>query len=245
VLLYAPVPTWTLHDHSTAGGVKLKLAERDVLFGRTEFNALKVARALHREGYRVLLLHRTNHLDNLLGRMSRHKTGVLHCHGDDAARERCAKKINTSMVVSCKMAVPMIDKLRLRKRASELLFERNFAPRAGDASNKTGHVLRVEYEHLVDHPRDWLDMLRLLRLPVQSACLLRDEHQKRVVQTQQEIIRNWKAFSSCFRDAGLVYAKLLQPDRRPASGRLPRRDPELCPEGQFRSLKQGRNLTVV
>ena len=49
-----------------AGGVKLKLVERDILFG-SGGNAMAVATALARVGYRVIVLQRANHLDSLIG----------------------------------------------------------------------------------------------------------------------------------------------------------------------------------
>ena len=97
----------TAHCTRFAGGVKLKLVERDLLFGN-DGNALAVAAALGRQGYNVLLLHRTNHLDSLLGRMSRKRTGVLHCKKEKA--EMCKKSLNTSFVLSCARARDAIDR---------------------------------------------------------------------------------------------------------------------------------------
>ena len=233
----------TVHCTRFAGGVKLKLVERDVLFGN-DGNALAVAAALGRQGYNVLLLHRTNHLDSLLGRMSRKRTGVLHCKKEKA--EMCKKSLNTSFVLSCARARDAIDRYRLRRRASELLFRNWPSP-----LNGTGTVLRLEYERLVGSPRTWLSALRLIRLlddndassegdssssstrrgsHYYSGCVLRDEYQKRVTQTQRELISNYAALSSCLRRAGHAYSKLLV-ERRPASGALPRDDPRLCASG--------------
>ena len=57
-----------------------------------------------------------------------------------------------------------------------------------------------------------------------------DHFQKRVTQTQRELISNYPALSSCLRRAGHAYSKLLV-ERRPASGALPRDDPRLCASG--------------
>ena len=234
---------------STAGGVKLKLAERDITFGTDGVgNAAAVADALHTLGFQVILLQRSNHLDNVLGRLSRRKTGVLHClaNGSDvgvagrkarAARSCTPEKLNTSLTISCAAAKRTIDRLRLRKRASELLFTRDRWPRGDAANDGSGRVLRLEYEALVERPQQWLSALRLLRLPAQSACLLQHEHRKRVVQTQRELITNWHAFAPCMRRAGHVYAQLLQPDKRPASGVLPIDNPTLCPPARAGKLR--------
>ena len=97
------------------------------MFGN-DGNALAVAAALGRQGYNVLLLHRTNHLDSLLGRMSHKRTGVLHCKKERKA-EMCKKSLNTSFVLSCARARDAIDRYRLRRRAGELLF-RNWPGRS-------------------------------------------------------------------------------------------------------------------
>lgn len=167
------------HCSSTAGGLKLKLGERDILLG-SESNALQVARELRRLGYRIILLQRTNHLDNLLGRQSRHRTGVLHCRSRGNVTRTC--QVNSSIVLNCKKAMHSIDRLRLRQRASEVIFSDSSAagplrrgrldrPRAVAAINDgTGHLLRLEYEDLVGSSHMWLAALRLLGLPVESAC---------------------------------------------------------------------------
>lgn len=220
---------------STAGGVKLKLVERDIKFGHDgSSNAMEVAAALRKLGFHVILLERANHLDNVLGRLSRKRTGVLHCKSEHGKCD--PSKLNISLRLNCKEAIKTIDRLRLRQRASELLFTdgrlgaggtlRN--PTAAEPNGGAGRVLRLQYESLVERPELWRSALRLLRLPTSDACLLEDGHQKRVVQTQREVILNWHAFAPCMRQAGSVYARLLRPNRRPASGLMPRHVPSLC-----------------
>ena len=265
-----------------AGGVKLKLGERDVIFGAGG-NAQQVADELRKHGYHVLLLQRNNHLDNVLSRQSRKRTGVLHCsklqqRGSERERACDPSALNTSLRIGCAQAKAAVDKLRLRKRASKLLFSTDeiavdeepsswSRSRAGVVSDSDRHreassrgegsaggvgggggsspegrhssgrgrVLIVDYEKLVASPRLWLATLRLLRLPVSTRCLLRDEHQKRVVQTQREMVRNYDALSTCFRRAGAPYERLLTSDRRPSSGVIPRDSAELCPAQQDRT----------
>ena len=60
---------------------------------------------------------------------------------------------------------------------------------------------------------------------------LRDEHQKRVQQTQQELIRNYDDLGRCLRGAGHAYSQLLT-TRRPVSGMLPHDSAALCPAQQ-------------
>ena len=212
----------------TAGGVKLKLVERDVTFGQHGGNALQVAAALGNAGYHVLILHRMNHLDKLLGRLSRRRTGVLHCrNGTSLAKPRRAarssacegSRLNLSVNLRCERAKSTIDGYRLRKRACDGLFR----------SWTSERLLKVEYEQLVDTPSIWLSALRLLGIPAAGACALTDEFQKRVRQTQRELVRNYDALRACFQRAGSVYTTLLQPDRRPSSGVLPKASAELCP----------------
>ena len=69
--------------------------------------------------------------------------------------------------------------------------------------------------------------MRHLDLEPSDACLLRDDsYQKRVVQTQREIVTNFDMLAACFEHAGPAYARLLRPDVRPASGQLPWQDAE-------------------
>ena len=221
---------------STAGGVKLKLVERDITFG-SDGNANFVAAALRRQGYHVLMLSRSNHLDTMIGGMSRRRTGVLHCrHGaKDAGCDPA--KLNVSLSLKCSKARDVIDQLRLRKRASSQVF-RGW----NDTVGGVGSLLRVEYEALVANPRMWLSAMRLLRLPDHSACLLRDAHQKRVVQTQRELISNYAPFAACLRRQGTAYAKLLVPDRRPTSGKLPR-ETTFCREAQGQAARPAARAT--
>ena len=99
-----------------AGGLKLKLVERDVTFGR-KGNVLDVVSALDALGYKVIVLQRSNHLDNLLGRMSRRRTGVLHCKQRDGSghstQGRCdPAKLNMSVSLSCSRAAHWPPRLR-------------------------------------------------------------------------------------------------------------------------------------
>jgi hypothetical protein len=220
----------------TAGGVKLKFMERDVTVGKSG-NAAAVALALQRHGFQVILLRRTNHLDSVIGRLSRRQTGTLHCRrapgasGASSTRTGCDPSLlNRSIPLLCGRTRDAIDRLRLRQRASDALFEARSSQQASDGS---GRVLLLEYEHLVGPNgwRDWHQVMSLLRLlPAErQACSLRDtEYQKRVVQTQREFIANWDRFSACMRRLGPAYARLLQPDRRPVSGTLPWRRSEVC-----------------
>lgn len=222
------------HCPVVAGGVKLKLHDRDVTFG-SDGNALLVSEALRQRGYHVLLLQRGNHLDSVLGRLSRRRTGVLHCRRANATSTGgrfstgCdPARMTLSMTLHCKRVMHTIDVLRLRARASEGLLFRGWP--------RQGRWLRVEYEELVRSPSLWLEVLRLLQLPTASACNLRDAHQKRVQQSQRHLIRNWDTFSACLRRGGSAYERLLHPDQRPASGILPRDDGQLCAGGATASL---------
>lgn len=221
----------------TAGGVKLKLMERDI----TGENHAAVVAALQRHGFNAIVLRRSNHLDSVIGRQSRRRTGILHCRRDgltgtshgSGPRLGCdPSHLNRSIPLQCGRTRDAVDRLRLRQRASDALFETNKAywQQAPDGS---GRVLLLEYEHLVGPEgwRDWHAVMELLRLAPgeQQACYLRDpDYQKRVVQTQREFTANWDRFSACFRRLGPAYARLLQPDRRPMSGTLPWRRSEVC-----------------
>lgn len=227
------------HCHNTAGGLKLKLVERDVTFGR-EGNNYDVIQALAALNYNVIVLQRSNHLDSILGRLSRRRTGVLHCKSNSLKCD--AAKLNMSVTLSCAKAKESIDRFRLRMRAKAVMFPPCTAAASSststssscwpDAKDGTGRVLHIDYEELVQSPEMWYSLVRLLRLPASSgACELRDrDHfQKRVTQTQRELIRNWEGLSSCLRRAGSAYSKLLRADHRPTSGRLPRDSVSSCP----------------
>lgn len=240
--------TLLARDHEacshTAGGLKLKLVERDIVFGR-KGNVLDVVDALGALGYNVIVLQRSNHLDNLLGRMSRRRTGVLHCKQRDGTgasasfnKGRCdPARLNMSVTLSCSKARASIDRLRLRKRAKDLMFRQ-----WPDAADGSGRVLRIEYEALVRSPSTWVSLMRLLGLPgATDACLLRDRFQKRVTQTQRELIRNFEGLSSCLQRSGAIYAGLLHGDFRPASGRLPRDTRALCGRASIKYDELPRN----
>ena len=67
------------------------------------------------------------------------------------------------------------------------------------------------------------------KLVSQAHATLTDEYQKRVRQTQRELVGNFEELASCFRRAGPMYTRLLHPDRRPTSGLLPKSSAALCP----------------
>ena len=217
---------------SVAGGVKLKLGERDIEFSPNGGNALEVAEALKRHGYMVIVLQRNNHLDNVIGRLSRRRTGVLHCKGRaTAGSPGCdPARLNTSLRLNCQKTISTINTLRLRKRASEVLFgSAALANESAGRRARAGRVLVMEYETLISTPSPWTAALKLLGLPAASSCLLRDDYRKRIVQTQREIIVNYAALARCFEREGQHYAQHLAPDRRPKSGVIPRDSRELCP----------------
>ena len=101
-------------------------------------------------------------------------------------------------------------------------------------------VRTARIRHSSRTPRLWLPLLRLLRVDGvdgegddatgrrASACLLRADTTKRVMQTQRELISNYNELSRCLRHAGQAYARLLD-ERRPTPGALPRDSAELCP----------------
>jgi|MesohylFT_1024984.scaffolds.fasta_scaffold34148_1 hypothetical protein len=220
---------------TVAGGVKLKLGERDIEFSPNGGNALEVAEALKRLGYRVIVLQRNNHLDNVIGRLSRRRTGVLHCKGSaTAGSSGCdPARLNTSLRLNCQKTISTINTLRLRKRASEMLFgSAELANERAGRRARAGRVLVMEYETLIGTPSLWTAALKLLGLPATSSCLLRDDYRKRIVQTQRELIVNYVALARCFERDGQQYAQHLAPDRRPKSGVIPRDSRELCPRGQ-------------
>ena len=176
----------------TAGGVKLKLAERDIVFG-PDGNARAVMEALRLGGWRVLHLDRTQYLDQWLSSSSRRQTGVLHCRTGSCDRGA----LNSSMRVRCADARYAIERLRLRARATALLFEQ---PLRGGLP-----LRRVVYESLVARPAEWEALLRWVSAGAWNsteACVLADEHEKRLVQTQRQLIANYDTLAACLREAG-------------------------------------------
>ena len=245
-----------------AGGVKLKLFERDVVMA-SPANYAVVADVIRELGYHVFILERTNHLDSVIGRLSRKRTGVLHCK---EAKGCDPSELNISAALQCNPTVHLIDKFRLYHRAADLMQrmlqrpgtvpsavqsasrDRQVRDTTGGtqpipkASTSQGHVLRLEYEQLVDRPQVWAHVLRILGFPEVESCLLREDSQKRVVQTQRELIRNYEPFAECLRRHGQQYSKLLQPDRRPASGLLPQHVQGMCAHVRARDGAANENF---
>ena len=213
--------------NGTAGGVKFKLADRDITYGAGG-NSGRVLQALFVTGWRVIFLERTNYLDHFLGLRSRHRTGVLHCRTGKGTKGCNTSQLSTAFPVPCKSAMQSIDTMRLRSRATQMLFSKsNFSLPALSGSGPTltsSRFVRVEYEQLVQRPRDWMQLLELIGIASADKCLLRDDYTKRILQTQRELILNFDALSTCMGNRGLVYSKHLQPDVRPIAGRLPYAD---------------------
>ena len=207
----------------TAGGLKLKLAERDITFG-PDGNSATVVEALLLSGWRVILLQRANFLDHMLGFLSRKRTGVPHCRTDQGCDPN---SLNTSLRIGCEHVRHSIDRLRLRSRATEVLVEKSQLA-ASPA------FMRLDYQMLVSRPQEWSRVVQLLGLPATEACKLRDGFvTKRVQQTQREMIANWDELSGCMRAMGEPYFKHLRGDARPVSGRLPVAD-IMCRGGGLR-----------
>ena len=97
--------------------------------------------------------------------------------------------------------------------------------------------MRLSYDELRLSARPWRLVMALLRLPASGSCILRGAHQKRVQQTQRELLSNYDELSACFaRLASRAsqskkedLTQLLHPDERQASGPMPVEDPDLCP----------------
>ena len=218
-----------------AGGVKLKTVARDVTSRnlravsnqapprpctaarpRARDRLCRRGAQLAENGWRVLLLQRRNHLEHVLGGTSRRETGTMHCLKD------CDPfSLNTSVKLDCKGT---LGKMR-EWAASKAELDGEFGRWAA-----TKRFANLEYERLLRSPRGWARALRALGFPGEDACLLTTARQKRVQQTQREMIRNWDAFSACVRADG-AFGEMLRPDERPRSGPQPRDSVEMCPNG--------------
>lgn len=104
------------------------------------------------------------------------------------------------------------------------------------ASRPGPFFMRLSYDELRLSARPWRWVMALLRLPAADTCILRDAHQKRVQQTQRELLSNYDELSACFarhasrgsRSKGEDLTQLLHPDERQTSGPMPVDDPDLC-----------------
>mmetsp|Transcript_58187 Transcript_58187/g.126368 ORF Transcript_58187/g.126368 Transcript_58187/m.126368 type:complete len:84 (-) Transcript_58187:714-965(-) len=65
--------------------------------------------------------------------------------------------------------------------------------------------------------------------------MLRQDLQKRVQQTQREVISNFGEMVSCLLNSRTNLDKYLRPDFRPSSGVLPVESPALCPNATQRN----------
>lgn len=202
--------------NDTSSGVKLKMASRDITFGPSG-SAKNVLQVLSEFGWKVIVLHRTNYLEQMMSSISRHRTGVMHCK---TSRGCLPSQLNMSVMPSCERTKLWIDKYGLAERSfAEILAQ---SPLAGSAN-----LVHVKYEEIVQQSTQWLKLVTFVGLQPTDACKLHeDSHAKRVQQTQREIIQDWPTFETCMRSMGAQYAKHLNPDVRPISGRLPRYEKE-------------------
>ena len=92
----------------------------------------------------------------------------------------------------------------------------------------SGRFLSLNYEELLRSPRSWASIMQMLGFPPGDACRLYTAGQKRVQQTQREMVQNWNNFSVCVHTHWPRFRPLLRPDERPRSGPLPRDDPLMC-----------------
>ena len=97
-----------------------------------------------------------------------------------------------------------------------------------DRWRNTGRFVRLIYEQLLRSPRDWARVMQMLGFPPEEACRMTTLRQKRVQQTQREMIQNWDNFSACVHARAPHFRGLLNPDERPRSGPLPRDEPSMC-----------------
>ena len=194
-------------------GVKLKAFARDVLVGPGG-NLRFVSKQLAQKGWRVILLQRRNHLARYLGQVSRKKTGVMHCPaGCDPS------DLNVSIVLNCNRTLTKISGWESLEGEAETEFGR---------WKGSGRFLSLDYEELLRSPRSWANIMQVLGFPPSDACRLYTAGQKRVQQTQREMVENWDNFSLCVQTHWPRFGPLLMPDERPRSGPLPRDEPLMC-----------------
>ena len=196
--------------------VKLKAFGRDVL-GGPGGNLRSVSRVLAQKGWRVVFLHRQNHLERYLSGMSRTTTGVLHC------RAACdPSDLNMSAVLDCNRTLTKISRWEMLRSEAHEEFRRWMG---------AGRFLSLNYEDLLRSPRSWASIMQTLGFPPDDACRLyaAEQLQKRVQQTQREMVQNWDNFSECVNTHWPTrFRSLLRPDERPRSGPLPRDHPVMC-----------------
>ena len=193
--------------------VKLKAFARDVLVGPGG-NLRSVSKLLAQKGWRVVFLQRQNHLARYLGQVSRKKTGVMHCpKGCDPS------DLNVSTVLNCNRTMTKISWWETFKGEADEELER---------WRGSGRFLSLNYEELLRSPRSWASIMQVLGFPPADACQLYTAGQKRVQQTQREMVRNWDNFSVCVHTHWPRFGHLLRPDERPRSGPLPRDEPLMC-----------------
>jgi hypothetical protein len=210
-------------------GVKLKAFARDMLGGQGG-NMRSVSRLLAQKGWRVVLLQRQNHLARYLGQVSRKKTGVMHCPaGCDPS------DLNVSTVLNCNRTLTKISGWEmLRGEADE-----EFGKWRG-----SGRFLSLNYEELLRSPRSWASIMQMLGFPPGDACRLYTAGQKRVQQTQREMVQNWDNFSVCVQTHWPRFRPLLRPNERPHSGPLPRDDPVMCGTSTAPTIKPYNSVVV-
>ena len=153
----------------------------------------------------MLLLQRRNHLDHILGAQSRHATGTMHC-----LRDCDPFSLNTSVRLPCNSTLLKLDEWESSTQAFDLEFSR---------WGGRGRALTLDYEALLKSAKGWADALELFGFPREDACYMSSPRQKRVQQTQREMITNWDELEGCVRGLAPSHAHLLRPDARRDRGR--------------------------
>ena len=149
---------------------------------------------LAKKGWHVLLLQRRNHLDHVLGHLSRKATGEMHC-----LRDCDPFSLNTSVALQCNSTVQRMSEWH----ETNLEFDREFQARAARGrGNCMRHLFRaasptrcflvwqrweqtqrftlLEYEQLLASPRGWARAMAMLGFASHDACKLSTPRQKRV-----------------------------------------------------------------
>ena len=196
-----------------AAGVKFKTLARDVVPGPTG-NLRPVSNQLAQKGWRVVLLQRRNHLGQYLGQVSRQKTGSMHC-----LRNCDPFHLNVTTNLNCNRTLNKMNAWEELKGELDTEFRR---------WRGSGRFVSLIYEELLRSPRDWARAMNVLGFLPEEACRMQTSRQKRVQQTQREMIRNWDNFSACVHTHAPHFGGLLNPDDRPHSGPLPKEDASMC-----------------
>ena len=195
-----------------AGGVKFNALDRDV----TDRNVRAVANELWSAGWRVIMLRRTNLLDLQLSHISREMTGATHCTHLDCDPH----SLNVSIKLHCDNALAYIG-------AHTEGNERIEAPvRQPPWNSSDGRILWLEYERLQERDQGVVDATELLGFSASSACELKIGIDKRVAQTQREMIHKYDTLARCLNDSG--HGRFLHPDYRPRSNPLPSQNESRC-----------------